>query len=75
MKQSTIIKVMFAFFVLVFIAFIGKLLSERSPQMHISTRVRKVIKRNFDKPKDFEKEKHLSDRHRRYYDYLFDKTE
>jgi len=74
MKQNTIIKVMFAFFAIVFISFIGKLLSERSPEIHIPTRT-EVIKYNFDEPKDFEKEKHLSDSHRRYYDYLFDKTE
>lgn len=71
MKTTTYCKLMFIFFGIVLISFIGKLMSRRSPELHVPTKT-EVIQHNYDEPTAFVEDSTIPEYKRAYYDRLYD---
>lgn len=71
MKTTTYCKLMFIFFGIVLISFIGKLMTRRSPELHIPTKT-EVIQHNYDEPTAFVEDSTTPEYKRAYYDRLYD---
>lgn len=71
MKTTTYCKLMFIFFGIVLISFIGKLLVKRSPELHIPTEA-EVIQHNYDEPTAFVEDSTIPEYKRGYYDRVYD---
>lgn len=66
--------IMFIFFMGVLVLLIYRLVSDKAINYRKSI-PKKVIENKFNEPKDYAKEKWLNERHKQYYDYLYDKKE